>query len=257
MACSFQESQACRKRGRAGATQVPNGFQAPTLKAGVSCRLSSCAPFWRLVWPFLGAGGGGGQLWGQRGSEQPSCSSSSGPGAPGGAYAHVWEGVGPGPQGSFSGETHPLAHQEPCTPRFNRTLPSSHPSPQPTHPSHNTALGTKAHRALVTHTLTHNSPAWLQRQAPAARPAALTQQAQWLLPIAVPGWLPDSSRLSSHPQEQVQKVPATADRGDTSSLHLPRSCLPPAGWVYSCSNPQTLNPPTHPSSSVPHLQETP
>lgn len=162
VACSFQESQACRKRGRAGATQVPNGFQAPTLKAGVSCRLSSCAPFWRLVWPFLGAGGGGGQLRGQRGSEQPSCSSSSGPGAPGGAYAHVWEGVGPGPQGSFSGETHPLAHQEPCTPRFNRTLPSSHPSPQPTHPSHNTALGTKAHRALVTHTLTHNSPAWLQ-----------------------------------------------------------------------------------------------
>lgn len=47
------------RRGRAGATQAPNGFQAPTLKAVVGSRLSSCPPFHQ---PSLVLSGG----WGKK-----------------------------------------------------------------------------------------------------------------------------------------------------------------------------------------------
>lgn len=51
-------------RGRAGATQAPNGFQAPMLKAGVGSRLSSCCP---SQWPDPVPPGGWGRREGSKG----------------------------------------------------------------------------------------------------------------------------------------------------------------------------------------------
>lgn len=61
------------RRGRAGATQAPNGFQAPTLKAGVGSRLNSSSPPSSLALPLLGVREEDEEQWGQGGSAQLSC----------------------------------------------------------------------------------------------------------------------------------------------------------------------------------------